>query len=157
MKILQNTWAVLIQQNGITQAQFDAKIEKGETVQVNQYMLDILNNLSKMHKVLSTTMETGQLETIFKEAFRLLVVEIEGYFSGINTESKFAKTRARLDLTQIQRTIASLQFERPDVGEMAEQKIKSLVNAKCGVQDKNPQPGSAQEEQSTAAEEEKKD
>lgn len=64
-------------------------------------MLDILNNLTKMHKVLSTTMETGQLEHIFKEAFRVLVLEIEGYFSGINTDSKFAKTRARLDLTQI--------------------------------------------------------
>lgn len=52
-----------------------------------------------MHKVLSTTMETGQLEVIFKEAFRLLVVEIEGFFLSINTEGKFAKTRARLDLT----------------------------------------------------------
>ena len=68
-------------------------------MQVNQYMLEILNNLSKMHKVLSTTMETGQLEVIFKEAFRLLVVEIEGFFLSINTEGKFAKTRARLDLT----------------------------------------------------------
>ena len=44
-------------------------------------------------------METGQLEVIFKEAFRTLVVEIETFFSGINTDSKFAKTRARLDLT----------------------------------------------------------
>ena len=138
MKILQNTWANLIQQNGLTQAQFDAKMEKNQTVQVNQYMLDILTNLTKMHKVLSTTMETGQLETIFKEAFRLLVVEIEGYFATINTDSKFAKMRARLDLTQIQNTIKSLQFERADVSEMAEQKIKSLINTKCGVQEKAP-------------------
>ena len=65
-------------------------------------------------------METGQLEVIFREAFRLLVVEIEGFFQRINTESKFAKTRARLDLTQIQRVISSLQFERSNVSEMAE-------------------------------------
>ncbi len=68
-------------------------------VPVNAYMVEILSNLQKMHKVLSATMETGQLEVIFKEAFRLLVVEIENFFSGINTDSKFAKTRARLDLT----------------------------------------------------------
>ena len=81
MKILQNNWQNLLQTTGPSQADFDAKIEKGQTVGVNQYMLDILNNLSKMHKVLSTTMETGQLEVIFKEAFRLLVVEIEGFFT----------------------------------------------------------------------------
>ena len=99
MKILQNNWQQLLSTQGPSQADFDAKIEKGQTVQVNQYMLEILNNLTKMHKVLSTTMEIVQLEVIFKEAFRLLVVEIEGFFAQINTESKFAKTRARLDLT----------------------------------------------------------
>ena len=62
------------------QADFDAKIERGQTVQVNQYMLDILNNLTKMHKVLSANMETGQLEVIFKEAFRTLITEIEAFF-----------------------------------------------------------------------------
>ena len=59
MKILQNNWQNLLSTSGPSQADFDAKIEKGQTVQVNQYMLDILNNLTKMHKVLSTTMETG--------------------------------------------------------------------------------------------------
>lgn len=83
-------------------------------------MLEILNNLSKMHKVLSTNMETGQLEVIFKEAFRSLIVEIENFFSGINTDSKFAKTRARLDLTQIDRVISGLTFESTDVSEMAQ-------------------------------------
>ena len=102
-------------------------------MQVNQYMLDILNNLTKMHKVLSVNMETGQLEVIFKEAFRTLITEIEAFFSRINTESsKFAKTRARLDLTQIQRVISGMQFESGNVSEMAEQKIKSLINSKCG-------------------------
>ena len=43
-------------------------------------MLDILSSLQKMHKVLGATMETGQSEVIFREAFRLLVVEIEGFF-----------------------------------------------------------------------------
>lgn len=99
MKILQNNWQGLLQSSGPSQADFDAKIETGQTIGVNKYMLDILNNLTKMHKVLSATMETGQLEVIFREAFRLLVVEIEGFFATINTESKFAKTRARLDLT----------------------------------------------------------
>lgn len=89
-------------------------------MQVNAYMLEILNNLSKMHKVLSTNMETGQLEVIFKEAFRSLIVEIENFFSGINTDSKFAKTRARLDLTQIDRVISGLTFESTDVSEMAQ-------------------------------------
>ena len=161
MKILQNNWQNLLQQNGPKQADFDAKIEKGQTVQVNQYMLDILNNLAKMHKVLSTTMETGQLEVIFKEAFRLLVVEIENFFQNINTDSKFAKTRARLDLTQIQRQISALQFERANVSEMAEQKIKSLVITKCGVQQQVPEkPTDEQSEQQPATqnnEEEKKE
>ena len=76
-------------------------------------------------------METGQLEVIFKEAFRLLVVEIENFFSGINTDSKFAKTRVRVDLQQISNVISKLQFERDNVSEMAEQKIKSLMNTKC--------------------------
>ena len=89
-----------------------------------------------MHKVLSTNMETGQLEVIFKEAFRSLIVEIENFFSGINTDSKFAKTRARLDLTQIDRVISGLTFESSDVSEMAQQKIKSLIVTKCGVQAK---------------------
>lgn len=81
-------------------------------------------------------METGQLEVIFKEAFRSLIVEIENFFSGINTDSKFAKTRARLDLTQIDRVISGLTFESTDVSEMAQQKIKSLIVTKCGVQAK---------------------
>ena len=59
MKILQNTWAQLLQTSGPSQADFDLKIEGGQTVQVHKYMLDILSNLQKMHKVLSTTMETG--------------------------------------------------------------------------------------------------
>jgi len=101
MKILQNNWKNLLTVNGPTQANFDAKIEKGQTIKVSNYMLEILSNLQKMHKVLSGTMETGQLEVIFKEAFRLLVVEIEAFFTTISTDSKFAKTRARLDITQI--------------------------------------------------------
>lgn len=52
-----------------------------------------------MHKVLAGVMETGQLEVIFKEAFRLLVEETETFITGINMESKFAKARARVDLT----------------------------------------------------------
>ena len=104
-------------------------------------------------------METGQLEVIFKEAFRLLVVEIESFCSQINTESKFAKTRARLDLTQIQTQISALQFERANVSEMAEQKIKSLVITKCGVQ-QQAQANAADEQTEPASqnnEEEKKD
>ena len=157
MKILQNNWQQLLQTAGPSQADFDSKIEKGQTVKVNQYMLDILSIVEKMHKVLNTTMEIGQLEVIFKEAFRLLVVDIEGFFAQINTDSKFAKTRARLDLTQIQRVISSLQFERANVSDMAEQKIKSLVNSKCGVQNQ-AQPGTSEESPAAAGtEEEKKD
>ena len=54
-----------------------------------------------MHRVLSSTMETGQLEVIFKEVFRQLTVDIETIFTQINTDTKFAKTRARIDLTEI--------------------------------------------------------
>jgi len=68
-------------------------------VQVNTYMMEILSNLKKMHKVLHISMEIKQLEVIFKEAFRLLIVEIENFFSKINTDSKFAKVRVRVDLT----------------------------------------------------------
>lgn len=68
---------------------------------VSQYMQDILNTVIKMHRVLSSTMETGQLEVIFKEVFRQLTVDIETIFTQINTDTKFAKTRARIDLTEI--------------------------------------------------------
>ena len=65
-------------------------------------MQDILNTVTKMHRVLSATMETGQLEVIFKEVFRQLMVDIETLFTQINTNNtKFAKTRARIDLTEI--------------------------------------------------------
>ena len=100
MKMLQNNWSNLLSTKGPSQADFDAKIESGKTVQVNDYMLQILSNLQKMHKVLAVSMETKQLEVIFKEAFRLLIVEIENFFNGINTDSKFAKVRVRVDLTQ---------------------------------------------------------
>ena len=143
MKILQTNWATLLASQGPSQAAFDAKIESGKTVLANNYMLEILSNLQKMHKVLSVTMEVGQLEVIFKEAFRLLVVEIENFFSGINTDSKFAKVRAKVDLTQIQKVISGLQFETTDVSEMAEQKIRSLLNTKCGVVAKEQQPPAA--------------
>ena len=53
MKILQNNWTSLLKDKAPSQADFDAKIEKGQTVQVGAYMLEILNNLTKMHKVLS--------------------------------------------------------------------------------------------------------
>ena len=131
MRMLQTVWTQQLQNNGPNQAHFDAKLESGTKVQVGQYMLDILNNLTKMHKVLTSTMETGQLEVIFKEAFRLLVEEIEKFFVGINTDSKFAKTRVRVDLQQISNVISKIQFENRGVSEMAEQKIKSLMNTKC--------------------------
>ena len=99
MKMLQNNWSGLLSKQGPSQADFDAKIESGNTVQVNEYMLQILSNLQKMHKVLSVSMEAKQFEVIFKEAFRLLIVEIENFFAGINTDSKFAKVRVRVDLT----------------------------------------------------------
>ncbi len=35
-------------------------------------------------------------------------------------------------MTQIQRVISQMQFESSHVSEMAEQKIKSLINSKCG-------------------------
>ena len=62
-------------------------------------MLNILKSLNKMHKVLYATLEAGQLENIFKEAFRLLVQEIDEFFSAIETENtKFAKLRVKIDL-----------------------------------------------------------
>lgn len=133
MKMLQAQWSNLLSTKGPSQADFDAKIEKGASVQVNPYMLDILSSLQKMHKVLATSMETQQLQNIFKEAFRVLVVEIENFFAGIKTDSKFSKVRIRVDLTQTQNVIAGLQFESNDVSELAEQKIKGLINTKCGV------------------------
>lgn len=77
-------------------------------MQVNRYMISILDSLQKMHKVLAGVMETGQLEVLFKEAFRLLVEETEQFISMINMESKFAKARVRVDLTQIQKVISKL-------------------------------------------------
>lgn len=119
MKILQTNWVQILETQGPKQQSFDAKIESGTVVQANAYMLQILDNLSKMHKVLSVSMEVGQLEVIFKEAFRVLVVEIENFFTKINTDSKFAKARARADLKKIQTVIASISFESSDVSEMA--------------------------------------
>lgn len=102
----------------------------------NPYMLNILKSLNKMHKVLYATLEAGQLEQIFKEAFRLLVNEIDEFFADIETETKFAKLRVRIDLQQLLREIEQLPFDetrKNDVSEVAITKIKSLLNAKCGV------------------------
>ena len=51
-----------------------------------------------MHKVLYSTLEAGQLENIFKEALRNLVKEIDEFLANIETETKFAKIRVRIDL-----------------------------------------------------------
>ena len=45
MKMLGAQWYSLFKSKGPSQADFDAKIEKGASVQVNQYMLDILSSL----------------------------------------------------------------------------------------------------------------
>jgi len=73
-------WKNQIENNGPTQASFDAKIESGSTVSANTYMFNIIKSLNKMHKVLCATLEAGQLEQIFKEAFRTLVDEIDQFF-----------------------------------------------------------------------------
>ena len=92
-----------------------------------------------MHKVLYSTLEQGQLENIFKESLRNLVKEIDEFLANIETETKFAKIRVRIDLQQLQSEIELLQFDaqrKDDICEVAITKIKSLINAKSGIQAK---------------------
>ena len=114
------------------------------TLEPNKFMVDILQALQKMHKVLSSVMETRQLEQLFKEALRQLLVQVEAFFSQISTESKFAKARVKVDLQQIQNVIEKLAFERQqEVTEMTLQRIKSLLNAKAGGLQQQAEPGEA--------------
>ena len=97
-EILLSDWRTQISEYGPSQAQFDEKIETGIMVKPNQYILNILKSLNKMHKVLYSSLEEGQLENIFKEALRNLVKEIDEFLANIEIETKFAKTRVRVDL-----------------------------------------------------------
>lgn len=54
-----------------------------------------------MHKVLYSSLEEGQLENIFKDSLRNLVKEIDEFLANIEIETKFAKTRVRVDLLQL--------------------------------------------------------
>ena len=77
----------------------------------NAYILNIIRNLMKIYQVLNQTLETSRMSIIFKETFRLLSNEIETFTSKINTESKYAKTRLRVDLNALLKNISAFSFE----------------------------------------------
>ena len=141
LKILQNDWQNHLQgpnsqKNGSSQRAFDSKIEKGETVNPSAYILAILENMNKMYKALSVTLEQSHFEQLFKEAFRQLANEIDSFFQQISTESKYAKMRARIDLTHVQKVISGFKFSaenQDEITDMALQKIKAIINTKCGL------------------------
>ena len=54
--------------------------------------------MRRMHSVLTQNLEASHIEQVFRETFRQLVQEIDKFYSAINTESKFAKKRVRVDI-----------------------------------------------------------
>ena len=81
------------------QANFDASVEKGGVVEPNAFVLELVRSKENC--------EISHVEAVFKQIFRQLVQEIDKFYTTINTDSKFAKKRVRVDLTQIQKCVAS--------------------------------------------------
>jgi hypothetical protein len=52
----------------------------------------------RLHAVVKENLESSHVEAVFKQILRQLVVEIEKFYLGINTDSKFAKKKVRVDL-----------------------------------------------------------
>ncbi len=55
----------------------------------------------RLYTVVKENCEISHVEAVFKQIFRQLVQEIDKFYATINTDSKFAKKRVRVDLTQI--------------------------------------------------------
>ena len=89
------------------QANFDASVEKGGVVEPNAFVLELVRSMLRLHTVVKENCEISHVEAVFKQIFRQLVQEIDKFYTTINTDSKFAKKRVRVDLTQIQKCVAS--------------------------------------------------
>ena len=52
--------------------EWDKAMEKGEKIQINQYISNIVKNTQTMHKVLNPVLPKKTIEQIFSEVFRFL-------------------------------------------------------------------------------------
>ena len=114
-------------------------VEKGGLVEPHAFVLEIMRSMLRLHTVVKENLEISHVEAVFKQTFRQLVQEIDKFYQTIQTESKFAKKRVRVDLTQIMKCVASkdqevsqpnqvMVFESRETCEIIEQKIKSIIN-----------------------------
>ena len=52
----------------------------------------------RLYNVMKENLEPSHVEAVFKQLLTQLAVQIEKFYTGINTESKFAKKKVRVDL-----------------------------------------------------------
>ena len=94
----------------------------------------------RLHAVVKDNLEQSHVEAVFRQIFRQLVVEIEKFYTTINTESKFAKKRVRVDLIQILKCVTTSQpdtttnptnqvmvFDSTETCAIIESKVKSII------------------------------
>lgn len=73
----------------------------------NPFVLELVRSMIRLHTVVKENCEISHVEAVFKQIFRQLVQEIDKFYATINTDSKIAKKRVRVDLTQIQKCVAN--------------------------------------------------
>ena len=132
-----NQWNQTLSKQKPSQADFDKPVEKGGVVEAHAFILEIRHNMLRLHSVIKENLEQSHVEAVFRQIFTQLVSEIEKFYQGINTDSKFAKKRVRVDLIQIQKCVASkdqqvdskqvMVFESNDTCAIIEQKVKSMI------------------------------
>ena len=109
----------------------------------HNFILETQNSMLRLYNVMRENLEASYVEAVFKQLLGQLAGEVEKFYGAINTESKFAKKRVRVDLIQMQKSVAwrgqvpettpDLVFESRDTCEMFEHSIRSIIQSKCGL------------------------
>lgn len=60
--------------------EWDKQIQKGEKVTVNPYMIAIIDDMTKMYKVLYHILPQQSIEAIFSEVFRHLMRTFDAFY-----------------------------------------------------------------------------
>jgi uncharacterized membrane protein YccC len=107
-------------------------------VEAHAFILEVRHAMLRLHAVVKENLEASHVEAVFRMIFTQLVAEIEKFYATINTESKFAKKRVRVDLIQIQKCVskdqgsAQVMVFEADTCAIIDQKVKSIIQTKCG-------------------------
>ncbi|CDW75065.1 UNKNOWN [Stylonychia lemnae] len=113
--------------------EWDKQLEKGDKVAVNPYIQSISKDVTNMHKVLSGVLPKHSIEIIFGQIFRFLMKTFDDFYASVNTQTKYGKSRIKVDLKYFQKSLMNLKFEDENLQSMVNQKINTILTARCGI------------------------